>query len=291
MPEIPIEGVFLKLIPDLSSPSFLRYNAMVDYLSFDPMASIYDESRIFDEANFNPALDYVAVRYPPGKYRELYEPGIGTGRIAIPFAERGYHVTGADISTEMLKILEAKLAHRRPPLPVKYIRRDITALPFADASFDISIAVHIFHLVKNWKAAMKEVFRVLKASSPLIIMVTGGGKEVPWVQDKYRELCSAAGHPAVHLGVSGWPEIQQFVAACGRRVEIIDERWKWTRKSSVAEAFRNIQARYYGMTRLVSEEVHRAVIKELEPEVLKKYGTLDVTVDVPHQVRLMIVTG
>jgi ubiquinone/menaquinone biosynthesis C-methylase UbiE len=263
----------------------------VEYLSFDPMASIYDGSRIFDEANFNAALDYIAGRYPPEKYRELYEPGIGTGRIAIPFAERGYHVTGADISTEMLKILAEKLARRNPPLPVNYICRDITALPFADASFDIAVAVHIFHLVKDWKTAVKEVFRVLKPSSPLIIMVTGAGKEVPWIQDKYKELCTAAGHPAVHLGVSGWPEIQQFVTACGRSAEIIEGRWKWTRQSSVAEAFHYIKVRHYGMTRLVSEEVHLEVVKKLEPEVVKKYGTLDALVDVPHQVRLMIITG
>jgi ubiquinone/menaquinone biosynthesis C-methylase UbiE len=255
------------------------------------MASIYDESRIYDEANFDAALDYIAARFPPPKYPELYEPGIGTGRIAIPFAERGYRVTGADISTEMLKILADKLARRRAPLSVKYIRQDITALPFADASFDIVVAVHIFHLVKNWKMAMREAFRILKPSSPLIIMVTGSGKEIPWVQDKYRELCAAAGHPAVHLGVSGWPEIKEYVLACGRHVEIVEDRWKWTRQSSVAEAFRNIQLRHYGMTRLVSEEVHLDVIKKLEPEVLKKYSTLEAVVDVPHQVRLMIITG
>jgi ubiquinone/menaquinone biosynthesis C-methylase UbiE len=255
------------------------------------MASIYDGSRIYDEANFNAALDYITSRYPPDKFRELYEPGIGTGRIAIPFAERGYHVTGADISVEMLKILADKLARRRPPLPVKYIQQSITALPFPDASFDMAVAVHIFHLVKDWQTAINETFRILKPSSPFIIMVTGAGKEVPWVQDKYRELCAAAGHLATHIGASGWPEIQKFILACGRKFEVIEDRWKWTRRSSVAEAFRNIQLRHYGMTRLVSEEIHLEVVKKLEPEVLKKYGTLETFVDVPHQVRLMIITS
>jgi ubiquinone/menaquinone biosynthesis C-methylase UbiE len=267
------------------------YNSCMDYLSFDSMASIYDESRIFDNASFNAALDYIAARYPPLKYPELYEPGIGTGRIAIPFAERGYHVTGADISTEMLKILDDKLARCRKPLPVKYIQRSITALPFADAFFNVAIAVHIFHLVKDWKIAINEAFRVLKPSSPFIIMVTGAGKEVPWVQDKYRELCAVAGHPAVNLGASGWPEIQKHILSCGRKIEIIEDRWKWVRQSSVAEAFHNIRLRHYGMTRLVSEEVHLDVVKKLEPEIIQKFGSLETVVDVPHQVRLMIITA
>jgi SAM-dependent methyltransferase len=274
----------------LSSPLPERYNTCVEHLSFDSMASIYDGSRIFDEAKFNAALDYIAGKYPPQKYPDLFEPGIGTGRIAIPFAEHGYRVTGADVSTEMLKILAEKLTRRHPPLPVKYLRQDITALPFPDASFDISVAVHIFHLVKDWKKAVDEVFRILKPGSPFIVMVTGGGREIPWIQDKYRELCAVGGHPAKHIGLSGWPELQKYVLECGRCVEIIENRWQWTRKSRIDEALHHIGLRYYGMTRLVSEAVHLAVMQKLEPEVREKFGTLDTEVEIPQQVRLMIIT-
>ena len=38
----------------------------------------------------------------------VLEYGIGTGRIAIPLAEAGFHVTGTDISTEMLSRLAEK---------------------------------------------------------------------------------------------------------------------------------------------------------------------------------------
>jgi ubiquinone/menaquinone biosynthesis C-methylase UbiE len=266
------------------------YNASVEFLSFDPMAAIYDETRIYDKTSFNAALDYIVSRFPPDRYPHLFEPGVGTGRIAIPLAERGYNVIGADISGEMLKILADKLMRRKSPLPVTYIRQDISSLPFQNTSFDIAVAVHIFHLIRDWKKAVNEVFRILKPGSPLILMYTGGGKEIPWVQDKYRELCTACGNPATHIGVSGLPELLEYLKNTGRHIETIENRWQWTRRSRVSEALENIKQRYYGMTRLVSEDIHRSVIEKLEAEVPKKYGSMDVEVEVPHQIRLMIAT-
>jgi predicted TPR repeat methyltransferase len=74
-------------------------------LSFDNMVRLYDETRIFDEECFESALDYMVERFPPRAFPNVLEPGIGTGRIAIPLAERGYRVTGVDISEEMLAFL------------------------------------------------------------------------------------------------------------------------------------------------------------------------------------------
>ena len=266
----------------------MRYNPIVEHLNFDTMASIYDGTRIFDEASFARALDYVVGRFPPEKYPELFEPGIGTGRIAIPFAERGYKVTGADISTEMLKKLKEKL--KRRPLPVTFIRQDITELPFKDSSFDLAVAVHVFHLIKEWKKALAEVFRILKPGRPLILMYTGGGKEVPWVQDKYRELCADCGHPATHIGAAGG-KLREYLKENGFRLEVIENRWQWTRKSRVDEAFEGIRQRHYGMTRLVPESIHLDVMKKLESETLRQYGTLEKEVEVPHQITLLIVTA
>jgi ubiquinone/menaquinone biosynthesis C-methylase UbiE len=264
-----------------------QYNASMDYLSFDPMASVYDSTRIYDSASFSAVLDYIAVRFPPQKYPELFEPGIGTGRIAIPLAERDYSVTGADISTEMLRILAEKL-ERRPELPVRYIRQDITALPFLNASFDIAVVVHVFHLIRQWKKAVNEVFRILKPESPLIMLYTGGGKEVPWVQDRYRELCRAGGHPAEHIGTGDRQVLMDYFREIGCRVEIIEDRWQWVRKNTVRECFEGIKARSYGMTRLVTEEFHHEVAEKLQAETVRRYGSLDVEVEVPMQMRLII---
>lgn len=59
-------------------------------MSFNRVVQLYDETRAFDVDCFDSALDFLTERFPPTLFNKLFEPGIGTGRIAIPLAERGY---------------------------------------------------------------------------------------------------------------------------------------------------------------------------------------------------------
>jgi ubiquinone/menaquinone biosynthesis C-methylase UbiE len=263
----------------------------VDSLCFDPMADIYDDTRVINEACFNAVLDLIVEKYPPSKYKNLLEPGTGTGRIGIALAERGYQVNGIDISGKMLKVLEDKLKKRQYILPYTFKKADVTALPFSDASFDISVVVHLFHLVRNWQKAVAEVLRVLKPGAPLISFTTGAGLEIPAINDRYRELCAEFGHPSRLIGMTGFPEFNEYLQSLGRQVELIENRWQWTKKNRVDDAFRHIKLRYYGMTRLVPGEIHLNVVRKLERELLEQYGALDTEVEVPSQMRLVFITG
>jgi methylase of polypeptide subunit release factors len=70
----------------------------MESLNFDSMADLYDETRAFDEGCLQSALDFLVERFPPQMFNNVLEPGIGTGRIAIPLAERGYSIIGVDVS-------------------------------------------------------------------------------------------------------------------------------------------------------------------------------------------------
>jgi len=253
------------------------------------MAAVYDETRTIDEASFNAVLDLIAEKYPPPEYLKLLEPGIGTGRIGMALAERGYHVTGIDISRKMLKVLAGKLARRKDALPLVFQKADVTALPFEDTSFDISVVVHLFHLVRNWQKAVAEVLRVLKPGAPLVMIATGAGKEVISINERYRQLCAECGHPAKPIGMPGLPELKEYLKGFGRSMEII-ENWQWTKKVRIDEAFRHIKLRYYGMTRLVPRTVHLKVVKKLKTELRQQYGVLETEVEVPNRMRLILIT-
>lgn len=64
-------------------------------------ADCYDDT-------FGPAgpevIDFLAAR----SEGDVFELAIGTGRIALPLAQRGLNVTGLDISTEMVEMLATK---------------------------------------------------------------------------------------------------------------------------------------------------------------------------------------
>jgi len=257
-------------------------------MNFDSIASVYDDTRVYDEDCFNAVLDFITARFPPSSYRKLFEPGIGTGRIAIPFAARGYDVTGVDISDEMLNVLSGKL--RKNPVPrVTFQKADATHLPFADGVFDIAVAVHVLHLIRDWKKAMEEVFRVLRPDGPIVFLYTGTGSEIPDIKARYRELCAERGYSASHIGMKTAAELDDYVTGIGRRIERLQDRWRWKIRLGIDKTLAHMKSHYYSFTNLAPEDVHLQVLKTIEHELTERYGNLDVEVDVSIQINLALV--
>jgi SAM-dependent methyltransferase len=76
-----------------------------DYFG-ERVAARYDEdAEIFDPAVVEPVVDFLAGLAGGGAALEL---GIGTGRIALPLAQRGIRVHGIDLSDAMVSRLRAK---------------------------------------------------------------------------------------------------------------------------------------------------------------------------------------
>src|SRR5713226_4623870 len=73
----------------------------------ESIATTYDESapHLFDPAVVDPAVDFLVELVRDGRALEL---GIGTGRIALPLAQRGVSVHGIELSPAMVAQLQAK---------------------------------------------------------------------------------------------------------------------------------------------------------------------------------------
>ncbi|MDT0183650.1 class I SAM-dependent methyltransferase [Microbacterium sp. ARD31] len=76
-------------------------------------AATYDEDSafMFDPEVLDPAVDFLAALAGEGRALEL---AIGTGRVAIPLADRGVRVTGIELSQPMTD----ELLRKRPGFPV-----------------------------------------------------------------------------------------------------------------------------------------------------------------------------
>jgi malonyl-CoA O-methyltransferase len=107
---------------------------------FDALASGW-ETRIGPEGLIPLVAALDTVREPPQRVLDL---GTGTGRAARVIAERfaGSEVVGVDISPEMIEhakeLLPVGLADR-----VRFQVGDASALPFADASFDLVVLMNM----------------------------------------------------------------------------------------------------------------------------------------------------
>ncbi len=81
------------------------------------------------------------------------EVGTGSGRMTRPLLDQGLRLIGVDLSMAKLRRLT------RDPLPLA--QADAIRLPFADASFDALITIHVMHLINDGHSALKEFRRVL----------------------------------------------------------------------------------------------------------------------------------
>ena len=166
-------------------------------ISFDRVAYAYDATRGYPPGIDQHIAKTIVDTVHATSVTTFMEIGVGTGRIAFPLASLGHTYTGVDISVNMVKQLATKLlqngwqeyqqawgslsdengesAHpvlryrnRAQSASMRLILSDMTALPFRDASFDVVLAVHVFHLVDGWQQALLEVLRVLRPAGAFL---------------------------------------------------------------------------------------------------------------------------
>jgi SAM-dependent methyltransferase len=115
----------------------------------EQVAERYDEStaEMFDAAVVEPAVDFLAGHARGGAALEL---GIGTGRIALPLAQRGIRVHGIDLSEAMVARLRAKPGSERIGVSIGDF-----ATTTVDGSF--SLAYLVFNTIMNLTSQDEQV--------------------------------------------------------------------------------------------------------------------------------------
>ncbi|HEY7003641.1 MAG TPA: class I SAM-dependent methyltransferase [Gaiellaceae bacterium] len=83
----------------------------------EPVAARYDETEaeMFDPAVVDPMVEFLAGLAGDGEALEL---GVGTGRVALPLAQRGVPVAGIDLSPAMVSRLLAKPGGDQIPVTI-----------------------------------------------------------------------------------------------------------------------------------------------------------------------------
>lgn len=111
-------------------------------LSFEDYAKYYDF--IYQDKDYNRECDFIEEIFKTTKKpKNILEIGCGTGSYTKILLNRGYKVTGIDISSEMLKIAREKCS-------TKFIKEDIKSVKI-DEKFDCCLAMFavIGYIIKN----------------------------------------------------------------------------------------------------------------------------------------------
>lgn len=103
----------------------------------------------------------------PGQ--SVLEVGVGTG-LALPLYAPDKRITGIDLSAEMLDRARQRVKQRRLVNVDALLELDAEATGFADASFDIAVAMFVASVVPDPRRLMAELRRVVRPGGHILFV-------------------------------------------------------------------------------------------------------------------------
>jgi len=236
-------------------------------ISFDRAADFYDKTRgLTPEA---------AARVTNLLHTELdgrgpvLEVGVGTGRIALPLAERGVDLTGLDLAHKMLaKLVENAGGQMVFPL----VQADASRLPFRDASFGGAIASWVLHLVPTWREVVTEMHRVVGPGGLLLIDV--GREHQSIIHDltwRFRDLAGVTDWPR---GAKSYDEVDAVLEGLGGQQRSPDPVIETT-ETSAEEHIIRLEQGIYSVAWSVDEAHRKRAAEALRSWAEREYGPVD----------------
>lgn len=140
---------------------------------WDRVAGLYDLFEWSNQRVNAAARSRVGELVPAGA--RVLDCAAGTGEFSLAATKRAGSVLCTDQSEAMLARARKK-ARKRGLSNVSFARRDLTALPDPDGSYDAVIAANVLHLLPNPEIAVRELWRVTALGGRLILPAYLQGK-------------------------------------------------------------------------------------------------------------------
>jgi len=131
-------------------------------LLFNAIAPVYGLFYNRQKKRYIEVLNSVAAQFDLNSYKSILDVGCGTGSLCSVLNERGLSVTGIDPAKNMLSIANRQSENKN----ILFLQANaLEQLPFADKSFDLSIASYVAHgLQKSERVKLySEMLRVTKS--------------------------------------------------------------------------------------------------------------------------------
>lgn len=253
-------------------------------ITFDKIAAVYDAQRAHPpEVSGQVGAALVGL---VGAAAPVLEIGAGTGRIAIPTAAAGGYVVGVDVSREMLRVAAERAEAAGVALDLALA--DAQCLPFADGTFAAALAVHVLHLLPDWRAALGEIVRTLRPGGLLIQGADWRDPDscVGLLRGQLRiavvELMPGSRPPGAGAAVG------QALARLGGVSAEPQTVASWTRAVSPADVIAGMAARIDAETWVLPDDLLAACVASVRAWAQARWGDLETPQEVEHRFTLTV---
>jgi SAM-dependent methyltransferase len=168
-----------------------------------------------------------------------------------------------------------KLVAKRGELPVHLVRADATRLPFAPASFDALVAVHVFHLIPGWREVLAGAARLLRRGGLLLHGSDDNSRD--FSSNRWRERFSGQAEKE-NVGVPR-AQLERFPEDEGWRPAGV-HRIAFSRRIRPREMVALLAGRCWSRTWRLSDEELAVAVEDLRETLLAEVGDLEREVEI-----------
>jgi len=241
--------------------------------SFDRVAHVYDQTRGLPPDAERAVADGIAAKLREvAPHPRLLEVGIGTGRIAVPLAERGVRVAGVDISRAMLAVLRGK----RTDIDLAFA--EAAHLPFRNASFDGALFVHILHLVPDADATVRATLPLVRPGGFVIL---GGDDREESIRERAQSIIQQITREIAGIDLGGWKPYEstheralEVLAEAGAAIERLTLA-RWLSSTTAKRMSERLAARDFSSSWRIPDDSLAAIVAEARIRLAALFGDFE----------------
>jgi SAM-dependent methyltransferase len=237
-------------------------------IRFDRAADQYDRTRAISDEAMGRTISLLAAELRDRG--RVLEVGVGTGLLALRLHEVGIPVSGVDLSAAML----VKLVHKAggaPPFPL--VRGDATTMPFADRAFGAVYLRWVLHLIRDWRAALAEMARVVRPGGVLVVSLGAFDEVGTAVRARFSEITGLSTEP-VGLMWADHDALDAALEGLGLRLRVLPAISE-EEEEPLGSFLDAIEEGRWSWTWHVPEEARVHAVRELRPWAEERFGPLD----------------
>ena len=199
---------------------------------FAPLGPTYDRyARLFSLGQDPRWRRFLVSRIGAGPDDTILDVATGTGAVAMELVRHtGCRVVGVDQSPEMLGVARERVARAGLGDRIRFVQAGAERLPFADAEFAGLTFTYLLRYVRDVRATMRELARVVRPGGPVGALEFGVPRGLP--RPFWSAYVDAVLPLAGRLASPDWRRVGGFL---GPSIRAFSAEWPADRLAAVWE--------------------------------------------------------